>query len=51
MRRFSIVAILALAMVMLGCINHKEQDETPTLSLYAPQQLYASFESVISRTS
>ena len=45
------VAILALAMVMLGCISHKEQDETPTLSLNAPQQLYVSFESVTSRTS
>ena len=51
MRRFSIVAILALAVEMLGCISHKEQDETPTLSLCAPQQLYVSFESVTSRTS
>lgn len=42
--------VLAFA-ALVGCVNHKEQVERPALGGGAPQQLYTSFESVVSRTS
>ena len=50
MWRIRIIAVVALTWsVVVGCVNHKEQDSFAP-SVVAPQQIYTSFEDEISRT-
>ena len=52
MKHFRIISLLLLIWaVVTGCVDAKLQDEQPAVNLSAPEQIYASSESSVSRTS
>ena len=52
MKKISLIAVLMFALVaFVGCVDHQDRDDKPLLDDIAPEQLYASFESVVSRTA